>query len=165
LLAAAASLAAAGCQTYPRRVSDSDVVIEKIESGRYRPGVSPTCLIYTRKKLHQVGEDIRVTIRVIAPADDKALGPYLPIRGRFRVKRDRAVTELAAAPSSAHLAWTEIPADASRKRDRSFTQTVNKIFPMTRPGWYAVWWEGRDDLSHPVRSGTAWVRVLIRAPK
>ncbi|MHC4914661.1 MAG: hypothetical protein ACYTGB_04135 [Planctomycetota bacterium] len=156
----------AGCKAHhPHYVSEADRVMDRIDTGHHRPGVPPTTLINTRKKLYVVGEDIRVTVRVIAPVDDEALDPYLPVTGRFRVKRDGAAFALRAPRSSARLAWIQIPVEHNRKRERSFTVTVNSVYPMNNLGWYAIWWEGVDDLGYRMHSGETYVRVMARVPK
>jgi entry exclusion lipoprotein TrbK len=165
LSAAVCAALLAGCQTGSPWTTDADENIERIEKGRHRASIPPTCLLSTSKKLFGIGEDIRVEVRVVTPPEGKALDPYLPIKGRFRVKRDGAVRELSPPPSSARLAWAEIPVDQRRLRERKFSQTLNKVFYMRELGWYSVWWEGRDDLGHRIRSSVAWVRVMTKAPK
>ncbi len=164
-LLTAGVLFATGCRPSTLRTPEADRVVRRIESGRHRAMIPPTCLLATRKKLFKAGEDIRVTVRVISPVEDEALDPYLPIRGRFHVKRDGAVRELAPRGSSARLVWGEIPLDNKRERDRSFTQPINKLFPLTRLGWYTIWWEGRDDLRQKIRSGDIYVRVMDIVPR
>ncbi len=160
-----AVMLSAGCAVHPHYVSESDRVVGRIDRGYYRVGLPPTTLISTRKKLYTAGEDIRVTVRVIAPAEDKALDPYLPVTGRFCVKRDGALFGLTAPRSSARLAWVQIPVENNRKRERSFTVTINSIYPMNGLGWYAIWWEGTDDLGHRMHSGETYVRVMARTPQ
>jgi len=165
LSAGAAGLLMAGCEKSTQRTPEADRVVRRIESGRHRSSVAPTCLIASRRKLYAMDEDIRVTVRLVAPLEARVLDPYLPIKGRFHVKLDGAVRELAPPASSARLAWAEVPIDTRRKRDRSFTVSVNRIFPMNRLGWYTVWWEGRDDLGYRIRSGEVYVRVMKRVPR
>jgi hypothetical protein len=165
MLLTAGALLAAGCQPSTLRTPEADRVVRRIESGRHRMMVPPTCLLTTSKKLFRAGDDIRVTVRIISPVEDKALNPYLPIKGRFHVKRDGAISDLPPRGSSAWLAWAEIPPDNGRERDCSFTQHITKLFPMTRLGWYTIWWEGRDDLRQKVRSGDIYVRIMARVPR
>ncbi len=164
LLAGTGALLTVGCESSTLRTPEADRVVRRIESGGHRQSIAPTCLLGTRRKLFAVGEDIRVTVRLIAPAETKVLDPYLPIKGRFHVKRQGSLRELTPPSSSARLVWGEIPIDTRRKRDRSFTQSVNRIFPMTGLSWYTIWWEGRDDLGHKVRSGDVYVRIMTTVP-
>jgi hypothetical protein len=164
ILAMAAALAAAGCNEPPRRTTNTDRVIKRIDEGYHRTAVPPTTLLETGRKLLAVGEDARVTVRVLAPCEDQALDPYLPIRGRLHVKAEGALTELSPLAGAERLAWAEIPVDQSRKRERSFSLAVNRIFPMTRTGWYIIWWEGSDDLGHSMNTGEVQVRVMITVP-
>jgi hypothetical protein len=127
--------------------------------------VPPTTLISVPKKLYAVAEDIRVTIRIVAPAEDQALDPYLPIRGRLHVKRDGAMRQLRPPRSSARLAWAELPIDGKHQRERSFTITVNRVFNMAAKGWYIVWWEAEDDVGHRMQSTQLYVRVMAQVPE
>ncbi len=161
-LVMAGMLAAAGCQVNYHRTLEADRAIRRVESGRYRPGVSPIALVTTDKQLYAAGEEIKVTVRVVAPAEEKALDTYLPITGRLHVKRDRALRELPPLPGSAALPWAKMPLDNKRRRSRSFTVTINRMFPMRRAGWYAVWWTGTDDAGGKMRSVEAYVMVAIR---
>jgi hypothetical protein len=166
LLALAGSLVTVGCQPATLRTPEADRVVWRIEHGGHRLGVSPITLISTPKKLYGIGEDIRVTVRVVAPPEARVLDEYLPATGRFYVRRDGALADLKPPPSSARLAWVEVPIDLRRHRERNFTITVNRIFPMRRGGWYAVRWEGTCFNGRmKLRSGAAHVRVMRRPPK
>lgn len=164
-LVLAGALAAAGCQVNYHRTSEADRAIRRVESGRHRPGVSPIALVTSDQQLYAAGEEIKVTVRLVAPAEEKALDTYLPITGRLHVKRDRAAFELPPLPGSAALPWAKIPLDNKRRRSRSFTVTINRIFPMRRTGWYAVWWTGTDDAGGKMRSVEAYVLVSTKAPR
>jgi hypothetical protein len=165
ILALAAALAAAGCNGQPpERTTEADRVAKRIDDGYHRTSVPPTTLLVPARKLCAVGEDIVVTLRILSPEEDKALDPYLPIRGQLHVKRDGSAVELSPLPGAERLAWAELPADRTRQRERSFSLTVNRIFPMDRTGWYAIWWDGRDDLGHRLSSGENYVRVMVRVP-
>ena len=48
LSAAACAALLAGCQTGPQWTTDADEVIERIESGRHRASIPPTCLLSTQ---------------------------------------------------------------------------------------------------------------------
>lgn len=164
LALAGALMAAVGCYP-PGGASDTEKVISRIESGRHRADIPPTTLVSAPRKLYKIGEDVNITIRVIAPVEDKALDPYLPITGRFHVKREGALSELRPPASTAKLAWVKIPLDDERARERSFTVAINRVFPMTAVSWYTIWWEGRDDLRHNLMSTSVNVRVMTEVPK
>jgi hypothetical protein len=159
--------AAAGCR--PPGPPDEDLspdqlAARRIDRGLHRASIPPTTTVTSARKQYRVGENIAITVRVIGPLEAEVLDPYLPIRGRLYVKRDGAVFPLNPHASAEALVWAELPADVRRERERSFAINVNQLFPMQETGWYAVWWEGRDDLGHKLRSTDIFVQVMVEVP-
>jgi hypothetical protein len=155
-----------GCPPPQGRQSEADKVIFQIERGIYTsPTPAPTVLIGTSKKIFNSGEDIIVSVRVIAPPGENTLDPHLPIRGRFHVKMAEGTLEISPPVSSANLAWAELPLDNKQKRERSFSLPVNRIFNMNTIKWYEVWWSGSTvDTRLPIKSNVLNIRILPRAP-
>ncbi len=152
-------LVGAGCQMAYYRNPEADRNIRRVESGYHRIRTAPIVTVNAEKQLYAPGDPVRVTVRIVAPSEEKSLDTYLPIRGRIRVKRDRSVFDLAPLPGANKDAWAKLILDNRRQRTRSFTVTVNKVFLMRRSGWYAIWWEGTDDTGRRMRSVEAYVQV------
>lgn len=155
----AGALAGAGCQMAYHRTPEADRKIRRVETGHHRIRTAPIVTVNAEKQLYAPGDPVTVTVRIVAPSEEKALDTYLPIRGRIRVKRDRSVLALAPLPGANRLAWAQLSLDNKRLRARSFKVTVNKVFLMRRTGWYAIWWEGTDDTGRRMRSVEAYVRI------
>jgi len=156
--------AAVGCGQPPSYMkSNPHKTIRIIERGGYFRRC-PVATIDSDKRLYRVGEDISITVKLLAPIEAKYLACYLPISGRFHVKPDGAFRVMRPPRSTASLAWVRLPDDEARRRDRTFTVTINRIFPMTRTGWYTIWWQGAYRTGR-LRSGPVRVRIMAEVPR
>jgi hypothetical protein len=134
-------------------------VIRNIERRGYGEIVPPTTLIEPERPECRAGQPLRVTVRVIAPRGVKALDAYLPVCGRFHVRARGSLAEILPAPGMEAEAQTDLLPDQKYQRERSLTLNLTRVFPLTQPGWYDIWWAGECEQT-PMHSAEAHVRVV-----
>jgi len=166
--AAVAVLGLSGCAVVRHSdtgTSDARATVERIEGGAWGWGrsVRPLTRIESDRRFYGLGQDINVTVRLIAPKGKPMLDSYLPIRGRLCVSRERALFHIKPRAGSERLAWIEFPPDQKAAPERSFTVALTRIFPISEPGWYEIWWEG-SCLVASLRSEPLYVRVYAELP-
>lgn len=123
--------------------------------------VPPSALVEPMRQVYRPGEPIPVTVQIVAPKGREVLDPYLPITGRFHVRRQE--NPLGLEPVDAKRARVELLPDDRHARTRSFTVDVARAFPMSEPGWYVITWAG-EGLDCQLLTVEIAVRVLPGAP-